>query len=80
MCAIFMPTWRAVKNCEDYFVLGHVFKKLYLCTAFRKRGVADCFLAKEKRSKKENLKMLKECYVLRVHVAPYVTPFCNTFL
>ena len=22
--------------------------------------------------------MLKGCYVLRVHVAPYVTPFCNT--
>ena len=34
---------------------------------------------KEKRSKKEkNLKCYKGCYVLRVHVAPNVTPFCNT--
>ena len=67
-----------MKNREDFFVLGHVIKKLYLCTAFRKIGVADCFLAKEKRSKKENYNCTKGCYVLRVHVTPDVTPFCNT--
>lgn len=32
-----MPTWRAVKKSEDFFVLGHVIKKLYLCSGFEKR-------------------------------------------
>ncbi len=42
-----MPTWRAVKNCEDFFVLGHVVKKQYLCSVFRKK------VNKEKVTKKK---------------------------
>ena len=53
MCAIFMPTWRAVKNCEDFFVLGHVVKKQYLCSVFRKKGI-----------RKSNQKELKEIFVV----------------
>jgi len=33
---------------------------------------------KKKRSKRKNKKCTKGCYVLRVCVAPYVTPLCNT--
>ena len=51
--------------------------------AIKAYGGADRWSAlheKRKRSKKKIIKCTKGCYVLRVYVPPYVTPFCNTNL
>ena len=55
MCGGFMSLWRTVRS-EPFLRLGHVIKKQYLCSVFRKKAIkhtAEQIVELSKESDKE---------------------------